>query len=217
MSGPGQLNAEVARLLQILASTAQAPPPPVAPPTADPRRRPPPPPHAGPPAPPAAAHLDPSSITTWPTALRYITATIAPNAPAMARLSRMKQNQRDNELAWHLSREELVRKQHARAEGSRRVDEILRQFPPAGGSAPQLPDPEQDAHELRAFDLKVHRAASAMVAAMAAELAQLGMPFFCGGRGGTPRQLDDADGLEEEELRELRRRVMELVGDLVGE
>ena len=64
-----------------------------------------------------------------------------------------------------------------------------------------------------------------MATAMASELGQLGIPFFCGGRGGTPRlklrgeegEIDGGYGIEEGELRELRRRVMELVGDLVGE
>lgn len=68
-----------------------------------------------------------------------------------------------------------------------------------------------------------------MVAAMASELGQLGIPFFCGGRGGTPRlkmseegegEMDVVDsgyGMEEGKLSELRRRMMELVGDLVGE
>ncbi|KAF8451251.1 hypothetical protein BGX38DRAFT_1063037, partial [Terfezia claveryi] len=129
--------------------------------------------------------VDPSSITTWPTALRYITTTIAPNAPVMAKLFRMKKNQRDNELVWHHSREELVKKHRARVEGNRRVDEIL--YLPSPPSLDITITPEQEAEELHTFDLKVHKAATSMVAAMASELGQLGIPFFCGGRGGTPR------------------------------
>lgn len=63
-----------------------------------------------------------------------------------------------------------------------------------------------------------------MVNAMSAELGILGIPFFCGGRGGTPRLKMEGEGeggegygIEEGELRELRRRMMDLVGDLVGE
>jgi len=77
--------------------------------------------------------------------------------------------------------------------------------------------------ELHNFDLKVHKAATQMATAMSAELAQLGIPFFCGGRGGTEKSPGvDEDGGEEygmnkSELIELRRRMVDLLGDLVGE
>ncbi|RPB20694.1 hypothetical protein L211DRAFT_841406 [Terfezia boudieri ATCC MYA-4762] len=169
MSDQNQIHSEIARLLQILASTAtptttnlapaptlQLPPPlpvsipfpqihhqqsPQWPPQPKPQLQPLQPtpvtpitPITDPRLPSSNPHgsllshqqmVDPSSITTWPTALRYITTTIAPNAPVMAKLSRMKKNQRDNELVWHHSREELVKKHRARVEGNRRVDEIL--------------------------------------------------------------------------------------------
>ena len=58
---------------------------------------------------------------------------------------------------------------------------------------------------------------------MSAELARLGIPFFCGGRGGTekpPGVGEDSNGeygIDKSDLIELRRRMLEFLGDLVEE
>lgn len=52
--------------------------------------------------------------------------------------------------------------------------------------------------------------------AMTMELSQLGVPFFSGGPGGTIC-VDGEYGIVEEELMELRRRMVELLGDMVAE
>ena len=62
-----------------------------------------------------------------------------------------------------------------------------------------------------------------MAAAMSAELAQLGIPFFCGRRGGIEKSpgVDEASngeyGKNKSELIELQRRMVDFLGDLVGE
>lgn len=70
---------------------------------------------------------------------------------------------------------------------------------------PHLQTPESEQDELRTFDQKVHLRSTDMVAHMASEFAQMGIPFFC--RGALPERPDA-------ELQELRCRMVELLEDL---
>ncbi|KAF8466388.1 hypothetical protein BDZ91DRAFT_725321 [Kalaharituber pfeilii] len=166
--------------------------------------------------------VDPATITQWPAALRFVTTHIARDEAVMGKLRKMKKNQKDNEVAWHNSRQELIKKHKARIEGSKQVDDLLRGFgsysarTSSACSFDEKDMAEKEASELHQFDLKVHKAATAMVQAMSHELSMLGIPFFCGGAGGTVR-VDGEYGIEEGELRELRKRMMELLEDLIGD
>ncbi|KAI5852463.1 hypothetical protein DFP73DRAFT_532784 [Morchella snyderi] len=217
------VNADVTRLLSILAQTntnTRLPPPaPPAPPPPAPHSRPQFPPAVDPrlhgslfQQPPApipvapAAVVDPKNITDWPAALKYVMNTIYRNEEIMAQVKKMKRHQHDHEKQWWVAREELVRKHETRVESSKKVAELLKKLgtmPTATRS--NLPTPESEKEELRVFDQKVHTRSEEMVKHMASEFAAMGIPFFC--RASLPEKGDA-------ELQALRKRVVELLEDL---
>ena len=69
--------------------------------------------------------IDPATLTTWPSALRCVTRSIACNEAAMARIRQLIRTQRQHEHQWWDGREALVRKQKQRGEGRRAVDHVL--------------------------------------------------------------------------------------------
>ncbi len=81
--------------------------------------------------------------------------------------------------------------------------------------------------ELAMYDRKVHKACREMAAATEKELRRLEVPFFCVGEGLVGEKGDgDGDGeargkrkgrISEQELVELRGRMMVLLEDLCGE
>jgi hypothetical protein len=93
-----------------------------------------------------------------------------------------------------------------------------------GGAVGARPRPEDAAEELRAFDVKIHRAQKQMVAEMTLRLKSLGVPFF-----GTKKEFivstsDDLsfDGshdrrIDEKQLLGLQRRMIEILEDLCAE
>lgn len=94
--------------------------------------------HPQPPAPaaPTPKHLDntpkprprsddPSTITTWPPALRHVMHTMSQNEALQRKIRRLLHNQHSHERNWWDGREALVRKQVARAEKKRELDAVL--------------------------------------------------------------------------------------------
>lgn len=89
-------------------------------------------------------------------------------------------------------------------------------------------DELSEEQELAMYDRKVHRACGEMVVATGKELRRLEVPFFCvmeglvaagkGGDDGKEQGKRKAKGtISEEELGELRGRMMALLEDLCGE
>lgn len=113
-------------------------------------------------------------------------------------------------------------KQQGREEGRRRLNDVLASV---GGLVNSLNDdssPITDLQELAQYDLKVHRACTAMVAATTAELARLGVPFFntrpellWSNNDGERRKTDGL--LDESQLRELQAKMLVLLEDLCSE
>lgn len=68
---------------------------------------------------------DPSTIITWPSALRHVMRTVAQNEALQRRIRRLMQSQHDHEKQWWQGREALCRKQMARGEKKRELDEVL--------------------------------------------------------------------------------------------
>ena len=73
----------------------------------------------------AAASINPSSITTWPPALKYVMQTAAVNEALQARIRHLIQSQHDHERQWWRGREALVQKQEVRAERKSELDRVL--------------------------------------------------------------------------------------------
>lgn len=75
------------------------------------------------PKPPPGPH--PSTITTWPPAIRHITIHIASNPDKMQRIRHLIHTQHQHERQWWKAREELVKKIYGREEGRKRLDSVL--------------------------------------------------------------------------------------------
>ena len=74
---------------------------------------------------PSIPEVDPTTITTWPAALRHVTKLIARNEAVMARMRKLIEVQRQHEQQWWEGREALIKKQHDRIEGRKMVDDVL--------------------------------------------------------------------------------------------
>ena len=84
-------------------------------------------------------------------------------------------------------------------------------------------DELSEEQELKMYDRKVHKACKEMVAATAKELKKLEVPFFCiieglvSEKGDGKAQGKRKDTITEQDLVELRGRMMALLEDLCGE
>ncbi|KAF3928673.1 hypothetical protein ABW21_db0201371 [Orbilia brochopaga] len=149
--------------------------------------------------------IDPRAITQWPAALKYITTVVINNSLAMDRLRKMKAHQRDHEQQWWKSREAIVQRQSNSSNTQTAMNSVLKSFGVSSSSAEMSAD---DKHkELATYDEKVYRASQQMYDAMAADLKKLEIPFFI---------LPDAEFPgDKDELPNLRKRVIELLDDLL--
>lgn len=68
---------------------------------------------------------DPSTITTWPAALRCVMKTVAQNENLRSRIRRLISTQHDHERSWWRARETLLEKQQSRTERKKKLDEVL--------------------------------------------------------------------------------------------
>ncbi|OJJ36828.1 hypothetical protein ASPWEDRAFT_38477 [Aspergillus wentii DTO 134E9] len=69
--------------------------------------------------------IDPSTITAWPAALRYVMRTVSQSEEIQRRIRRLIQSQHDHEKQWWQGREALLKKQSARVEKKKELDEVL--------------------------------------------------------------------------------------------
>ena len=156
---------------------------------------------------------DPRTITTWVSALRYVTTYLVPQLPVATRIKHLIHTQHEHEQQWWGGREELLRRQKGRNDARKKLDDTLASI---GGlvdaRSAMSTTPEQDEKELKTYDEKVYRACGEMVKAAVKELDVLEVPFF-GVKGDTA----DTEPLEENELKNLRSRMIGLLEDLFGE
>ena len=68
---------------------------------------------------------DPSSITTWPAALRSVMKTVSQNEAVQAKIRQLISTQHEHERTWWQGRENLLAKQKSRAERKMKLDEVL--------------------------------------------------------------------------------------------
>ncbi|KAI9778874.1 MAG: hypothetical protein M1839_007837 [Geoglossum umbratile] len=168
--------------------------------------------------------IDATTITDWSAGLKCIMKTVAQSDAITARIKKMITVQHDHEKQWWEGRQALLKKQNARVEGKKKLDEVLRSvggIVPAGDS---ISTPEQNAQELRTYDRKVYKASLDMAQAMKSELKALGIPFFgtrsnlvkgneIGSALGEP-VCDESGVVGEQELVELQKRMLGLLEDL---
>nr|XP_001396192.2 hypothetical protein ANI_1_542114 [Aspergillus niger CBS 513.88] len=158
------------------------------------------------PAPAGCIAEDTSSITSWPSALRYVMRTVAQNEDIQRRIRWLIQRQHDHEKQWWQGREALLKKQSARTEKKKELDAVLRSVGAPVDENKQVSTAEEDRAELTNYDAKVYKASRQMSDAMIAELKALRIPFFTIKKG--------LQQLSREELSALQLRMLELLQDL---
>ncbi|GLA59003.1 hypothetical protein AtubIFM54640_009732 [Aspergillus tubingensis] len=185
------------------------------------------------PAPTGPITEDTSTITAWPTALRYVMRTVAQNEEIQRRLRWLIQRQHDHEKQWWQGREALLKKQSARTEKKKELDAVLRSVGAPVDENKQVSTAEEDRAELTNYDAKVYKASRQMSDAMIAELKALRIPFFTIKKGlvldsdpsnmgrtttTTPTvKQQQQQQLSREELSALQLRMLELLQDLCRE
>lgn len=78
-----------------------------------------------PPQTPKPPPVDPTTLLTWPSALRYVTKSVAPNSRAMTRIRELITSQHTHERQWWAGRQLLIKKQKERGEGRAKIDNVL--------------------------------------------------------------------------------------------
>ncbi|RAK99724.1 uncharacterized protein BO80DRAFT_426392 [Aspergillus ibericus CBS 121593] len=180
---------------------------------------------------------DTSTITTWPSALRYVMRTVAQNESIQQRIRWLMQRQHDHEKQWWQGREALLKKQASRSEKKKELDAVLRSVGAPVDENKQISTAEEDRAELTNYDAKVYKASKQMSEAMGAELRTLRIPFFSikkdlisesttktpeGARSTSGNSYDPSKQLQllplsREELSALQLRMLELLQDLCRE
>ena len=69
--------------------------------------------------------IDPSTITTWPAALRYVMRTVGQNEEIQLRIRGLIQSQHNHERQWWKGREALLERQKARGDKKKELDAVL--------------------------------------------------------------------------------------------
>lgn len=164
---------------------------------------------------------DPSSITTWPAALKHVTKHLAPNEAFQARIRSLIASQHKHEQSWSEGRQALTSMQSSRSTTSVQVSALLRSM---GGAAVETKaDAKLNEQELENYDEKIYASLVAMAGDFDRQLRGLGVPFYAikhdlviseEGRekGGQP-----AGRIDKGELRELQKRMLGLLEDLCGD
>lgn len=84
-----------------------------------------------PPKPATTPTVDPSTITTWSAALRYVMRTVNQDEETQLRIRGLIRSQHSHERQWWKGREALVQRQQARGDKKKELDAVLyvRPFP----------------------------------------------------------------------------------------
>ena len=69
--------------------------------------------------------VEPATILEWSAGLRCVMKTVAVHENVLNDIRRMIKTQHDHEDQWFRGREELIKKQAARAEGQKKLDEVM--------------------------------------------------------------------------------------------
>ncbi|KLJ06082.1 hypothetical protein EMPG_10482 [Blastomyces silverae] len=163
---------------------------------------------------------DPSTITTWPAALKYVMKTVAQNEATQSKIKKLIRTQHDHEKQWWEGRQALLSKQAGREAKRKQLDDVLRSVGGVVAKDSDPPSAEDDKIELDTYDKKVYRALTTMSKALDVELRALGIPFFT-----TPHNLvassfnplsdsHSSELLKPDELKALQLRMLQLLEDL---
>jgi Protein of unknown function (DUF2458) len=165
---------------------------------------------------------DASTITTWQAALKHVTKHLASDENFANRIRHLISAQHKHEQQWYDGRLNLISTQSSRSTTSAQVSALLHSI---GGRAVGAKPIDTDANqkELEAYDKKVYAGLVAMAADFDRQLRGLGVPFYAikhelvileewqESLGAEKGRLDRG------ELRELQKKMLQLLEDLFGD
>ena len=165
---------------------------------------------------------DASTITTWPAALKHVTKHLATDETFASRVRHLIATQHKHETQWYDGRAALVSVQASRSSTSAQVSALLHSI---GGKSVEAKakDVSSNEKEIEAYDKKVYAGLLAMTADFDRQLRGLGVPFYAikhemviledgKEKAGAPKGRVDRG-----ELRDLQKRMLVLLEDLLGE
>ncbi|MCJ1450179.1 hypothetical protein MMC28_000508 [Mycoblastus sanguinarius] len=157
----------------------------------------------------------PETITTYPPALRHVTAKVASDPNFTPRIRKLIQSQHQHERQWWEARQDLLRKLDGRDESRKKLDSVLASV--GGNITPSSSSTLSPEQEMAIYDTKVHRVCTEMVKAAEKELERLEVPFFCTMKGLIGEKGKKRKGaIGEEELVDLKGRMLGFLEDLCG-
>ncbi|KAA8917228.1 hypothetical protein TRICI_000621 [Trichomonascus ciferrii] len=147
---------------------------------------------------------DPTRITDYSSALKYIVKYVTSNDYIMDEIRVLVQTQNRKEEEWAKGRQEVIRKQQVRSEGQAELADVLKLV---GASQPstQSSKASENDRELASYDRKIYQSALNLQQSQLQTLAELKIPLFCiNSQIPKPQNLDND-----------RRKVLELLKDLI--
>lgn len=160
---------------------------------------------------------DSSSITTWPAAIKFVSKYLINDENAITRIKHLLSEQHQHEQQWWKQRQEIVTRHQNRAGSQTQVADILKEL---GGLTVPIAkvDEAADQHELDAYDRKVYKSMVQMVANCDSQLRKTGVPFFSIKHALVVSDKDTSlNKLDKGELRELQKRMLQHLEDLLSE
>ncbi|KAM0141486.1 hypothetical protein ACHAP3_002351 [Botrytis cinerea] len=175
--------------------------------------------------------VDPATIIDWSAGLRCVMRTMNKHDHVLQEIRKMIKVQHEHEEQWWKSREALIERQAARKEGQKKLEEVLKAVGGATSSGASNTSPEELARELETFDMKVYKAQTQMVREMNGKLRNLGIPFFgtkselvripgkhdATNRAGTASTEGEKDMIDEDELVELQKKMLNILEDMCND
>ncbi|KAG9248698.1 hypothetical protein BJ878DRAFT_308362 [Calycina marina] len=168
--------------------------------------------------------IDPATIIDWSSGLKCVMRTVAKQESILNDIRHMIKSQQEHEQQWWNGRLDLLERQKTRIESQKKLNEVLKMVGGIGTGSSNT-SPEELAHEIQTFDLKVYRAQVQMTKEFTSRLKSLGVPFF-----GTKTELvrihkefkdqasrDEKGSIDELYLVKLQKKMITLLEDMCGD
>ena len=168
---------------------------------------------------PVTPSVDPSRITTWPAAQKYVIDNIYRSESLASKIKQLINNQNNQERQWWEERESLVLKHRGRVEKEKQVAAMLQSMGGIAAVSPAAPDSGEEEAELRRCDLKTHKAMTKLAMDIDRELRSMGVPFYAIKHEMVILEELKDDGVQQRklgksELKELQKRMLQLLEEL---
>jgi hypothetical protein len=163
-----------------------------------------------------ASKPDASSITEWPSAIRYVMQHLAPDPLFAAKIRRLIASQHTYEKDWWDKRQEIMARHASRDTSSAQLTDIFASLGvvvPTGTASGR--DYESERRELSDYDMKVYKQLLAMSGDFDRQLRGLNVPFYAIRHElvileeGREKQSAIKGRIDKGELRELQKKMLD--------